>query len=277
VAEHENDFLKIIGIDKIYPVGEAMKKVLIAGESWMSFTTHVKGFDSFTTSTYAEGVEYLKRALEAGGYEVTFIPNHLAPSQFPFSADELGKYHAVILSDIGSNTLLLSDNVFIHGSRESNRLEELKKYVERGGGFLMIGGYMSFTGIDAKTRYGETVIAEILPVDLLKYDDRVEKPEGLVPITVMEQKNHAVFDGIEGEWPHFLGYNKTIMKKGQRNHELLAVIGNDPFIAVGSYGEGRTAAFTSDCAPHWGPQEFLEWKYYGTFWNNMVDWLSRVE
>ena len=24
------------------------KKVLLAGESWMSYTTHVKGFDSFT-------------------------------------------------------------------------------------------------------------------------------------------------------------------------------------------------------------------------------------
>ena len=25
------------------------KKVLLAGESWMSYTTHVKGFDSFYT------------------------------------------------------------------------------------------------------------------------------------------------------------------------------------------------------------------------------------
>ncbi|MFR2692345.1 MAG: glutamine amidotransferase [Enterocloster bolteae] len=24
-----------------------MKRVLLAGESWMSYTTHVKGFDSF--------------------------------------------------------------------------------------------------------------------------------------------------------------------------------------------------------------------------------------
>ena len=27
------------------------KKVLLAGESWMSYTTHVKGFDSFYTSS----------------------------------------------------------------------------------------------------------------------------------------------------------------------------------------------------------------------------------
>ena len=60
------------------------KKVLLAGESWMSYTTHVKGFDSFYTSTYETGEKWLKAALEAGGYEVTFLPNHLANEEFPF-------------------------------------------------------------------------------------------------------------------------------------------------------------------------------------------------
>ena len=61
------------------------KKVLLAGESWMSYTTHVKGFDAFYTSTYETGEKWLKAALEAGGYEVTFLPNHLANEEFPFS------------------------------------------------------------------------------------------------------------------------------------------------------------------------------------------------
>ena len=39
------------------------KKVLLAGESWMSYTTHVKGFDSFYTSTYETGEKWLKAAL----------------------------------------------------------------------------------------------------------------------------------------------------------------------------------------------------------------------
>ena len=29
-----------------------MKKILLAGESWTSVTTHIKGFDIFTTSRY---------------------------------------------------------------------------------------------------------------------------------------------------------------------------------------------------------------------------------
>lgn len=60
-----------------------MKKVLLAGESWMSYTTHVKGFDSFYTSTYETGEKWLVAALEKKGYEVTFLPNHLAADQFP--------------------------------------------------------------------------------------------------------------------------------------------------------------------------------------------------
>ena len=83
------------------------KKVLLAGESWMSYTTHVKGFDSFYTSVYETGEKWLKAALEEGGYEVTFMPNHLAGEEFPFTMEELKEYDAVILSDIGANTLLL--------------------------------------------------------------------------------------------------------------------------------------------------------------------------
>nr|WP_199563449.1 MULTISPECIES: glutamine amidotransferase [unclassified Oceanispirochaeta] len=89
-----------------------MKKILIAGESWMSYTTHVKGFDSFTTSTYEEGVDALRNAFLKGNYEVDFIPNHLAPTQFPMTLEEMIPFSCIVLSDIGSNTLLLSDTVF---------------------------------------------------------------------------------------------------------------------------------------------------------------------
>lgn len=247
-----------------------MKRVLIAGESWMSYTTHVKGFDSFTTSVYEEGVDGLRDALRSGGYEVDFIPNHLAPTKFPLAADELQAYSCIILSDIGSNTLLLSDNVFAGGNREANRLKLIRDYVEKGGSFLMIGGYMSFTGIDAKSRYGETAIADILPVGMLDKDDRAESPDGIYPEIIHPE--HPVLNGIDGDWPHFLGYNRTVLKSD--SGDLLATIGGDPFIAVADYGNGRSAVFTSDCAPHWGPREFMDWVHYDRFWCNLMDWLT---
>ena len=42
----------------------------------------------------------------------------------------------------------------------------------------MVGGYMSFQGINGVARYKSTVIEEILPVEILPYDDRIEIPEG---------------------------------------------------------------------------------------------------
>ena len=105
------------------------KKVLLAGESWMSYTTHVKGFDSFYTSVYETGEKWLKAALEEGGYEVTFMPNHLAGEEFPFTMEELKEYDAVILSDIGANTLLLPSATFMRSEKKPNRCNLIRDYV----------------------------------------------------------------------------------------------------------------------------------------------------
>ena len=246
-----------------------MTKILIAGESWTSHTIHIKGFDTFTTSKYEEGVKWFKEGLEKNGVEVDYIPNHLAPEKFPVTLEELKKYDVVFLSDIGSNTLLLPDQVFAKGMKVPNRCELLKEYVNEGGAFVMIGGYMSFTGVDAKTRYGETAVKDILPVKLLDKDDRQELPQGVNPKKV---KEHKIFKGIDEEFPYFLGYNKTT--GCSEIGEILAEINGDPFIAVGNFGKGKSLAFTSDFAPHWGSMEFVEWKYYDKLWLNIISWLT---
>ena len=56
-------------------------KVLIAGESWTTHSTHVKGFDSFQTSTYAEGGTDMIASIRGGGYDVTYQPSHIAAEQ----------------------------------------------------------------------------------------------------------------------------------------------------------------------------------------------------
>ena len=128
------------------------KKILIAGESWTSVTTHIKGADTFITSVYAEGADYLREALESGGYEVTYVPNHHAQDGLPFTGQEYAAYDAVILSDIGSNTLLLPSATFGRSEKRPNRCQAIRDYVLDGGALVMIGGYMSFTEIDTKTR-----------------------------------------------------------------------------------------------------------------------------
>lgn len=245
------------------------KRILLAGESWMSYTTHVKGFDSFYTSTYETGEQYIKAAFLAGGYEFTFMPNHLAPEEFPFTMEELKQYDLVILSDIGANTLLLPAPTFAKSQLMPNRCNLIRDYVMEGGALLMVGGYLTFSGVDAKGKWQDTAVQEVLPVQVLSTDDRMEHCEGVRPVTVM---NHGIFDGLEKEWPRVLGYNRTMAKP---DAQVLATVCDDPFIAIGEYGAGRSAAFTTDCAPHWAPPEFCEWKSYNRLFQNMAKWLTK--
>ncbi len=247
-------------------------KVLLAGESWMSHTIHVKGFDSFTTSEYAEGASWLIAGLEAHGIDVTFLRNHDAAREFPSTLEELDAYDVVLLSDIGSNTLLLPPDTFVRSKSTPNRCDLLKEWVHGGGGLAMIGGYLSFSGIDGKARFQRTAVADVLPVVMDDGDDRVELPQGITP--TVESPDHPVLAGIDGAWPHFLGYNRL---RPSPDGEVVARAGEDVFVAVGEFGRGRSAAFASDCGPHWGPPAFVEWTHYGRFWSNLVRWLARAE
>ena len=244
------------------------KKVLLAGESWTSYTTHVKGFDAFYTSVYEEGADTLIRALERGGYEVTYLPNHIAPAKFPFTMEEIRQYDLVILSDIGSNTLLLHPDTFSKSIRMPNRCNLIRDYVNEGGAFLMIGGYMVFSGVDAKAKYGQTAVKDVLPVKCLDCDDLMEHPEGVTPVLVHD---HPALKNVPKEWPHFLGYNKTLPVEG---HDVVMTIEGDPFIAFGSFGKGKAGIFASDCAPHWGPPEFVNWEGYDPLWQGIADYLT---
>ena len=46
-------------------------RVLMAGESWMTHSLHVKGFDSFTSSTYVEGETAIILAMRFGDVDLT--------------------------------------------------------------------------------------------------------------------------------------------------------------------------------------------------------------
>ena len=48
-----------------------------------------------------------------------------------------------------------------------------------------------------------------------------------------------------------------------------------PLLAAGEIGKGRTLAYTSDPAPHWG-LNFVFWEKYNQFWINIMDWLVKA-
>jgi len=246
----------------------APRRVLIAGESWVTLGLHLKGVATYTTGSYAVGLAALVSALESRTWSVTHIPNHLATTDFPSTPAALEAFDVVVLSDIPSDTLLLHPDTFERGQRTPDRLALLRDYVSSGGGLAMVGGYMSFSGFDGKARYQATALSEPLPVDMLGHDDRVEAPAGVTPVV---NRSHPILEDIPPDWPHFLGYNRFVAKNGA---QVLMTVGSDPFLVVGRYERGRSAAFASDCSPHWGSPEFLEWRGYGQFWDQLLRWVS---
>jgi uncharacterized membrane protein len=244
-------------------------KILLAGESWTSLGLHLKGFSIYTTGSYEEGGKPLIKALESHGIEVTYIPNHLVPEHFPNDVEDLNAYDAIILSDIGADTFLLHPDTLMRSIRRPNTLKVMADYVANGGGLMMIGGFMSFSGFGGNACYHNTVFADVLPVRMLGHDDRVECPEGIHPAI---KAPHPVLDGMSSDWPHFLGYQRLIAKP---DTETVLTAGDDPFLVLGYHGKGRTIAFASDCSPHWGSPEFVGWSDYSRFWSQLVTWLSR--
>ena len=168
-------------------------RVLFAGESWMTHSVHTKGFDSFDMSSYHEGGTEMIAALRAGGAELTYQPSHIAMDSFPFTRKEIDAFDVVILSDIGANSLLLPDRVAIRSESWPNRLELIRDFVNDGGGLLMVGGYLTFQGIQAKGNYKGSPVEDVLPVELFPYDDRLECPQGVTPTLV--KPDHPVRQG----------------------------------------------------------------------------------
>ena len=252
------------------------KKLLLVGESWVSTANHVKGWDTFSSVTFHLGAEPLVKALEDSPFELTYMKAHDAAKDFPLSLKELQTFDAILLSDIGSNTLLPHPEVWLNGNPVPNRLKLIREYTEAGGGLMMIGGYFSFQGIDGKARWHRTAVETALPVTCLPHDDRYEAPEGIEAEIVLP--SHPIVRGLNEKWPALLGMNEVVAKTS-KDIEVIAEVQTDngklPLLVAGSYGKGRTLAWTSDIGPHWLPGKFVAWHGYRKLWIQAFSWLTR--
>lgn len=250
-----------------------MARILLVGESWFVHSIHQKGFDSFTTSTYEEGGAEFVAALRERDHEVTHIPAHRVEHDFPRTAAGLAEVaDVVVLSDIGANTFQLPADVFARSGVIEDPIVALRDFVAAGGALLMVGGYLSFSGIDAKARWAHSALADTLPVRVLDRDDRVELPAGAAPRVC--EPAHPIVAGLDPEWPAVLGLNEVVARD---TGAVLATVGTHPLLVVGEWEAGRAAAFTSDLAPHWAPPAFLAWPGYAVLFDRIVRWLSREE
>lgn len=246
-----------------------MAKVVVVGESWFTYAVHQKGFDAFYTSEYVEGGGEFLAALTGAGHEVTYIPSHQIHRQLPDTIDELRAIaDVVVISDVGANSFQLAPQTFGGSVPSVDKTELIRLFVASGGGLVMIGGYLTFTGIEGKGRWGSCPLAAALPVALSDHDDRVELPSGATPTVTAD---HPIIGDLPPRWPDLLGLNRVEPKPGS---VLLATCRTHPLLVVGTYERGRSAAFTSDIAPHWAPPEFVRWAGYPVLFDRLVRWVA---
>lgn len=203
----------------------------------------------FGDGTLAGSARYL-----AGVMTYYKIPFDHVPTARRFTGKTLRhRYSLFVLSDYPSRNL----------PRSIQR--EMVQKVREGTGFLMIGGWSSFTGVDG--RYRGTPIADILPVMLSQKDDRMNAAGGAV---VYLKKHHSVFKGLSfRSAPVVAGFNRVTAKPSSevllgarkilpRYPNIMLEKKSYPFLIFSRYGKGKVAAVTTDVAPHW-VGSFVDW------------------
>ena len=195
-------------------------KVLLAGETWISQSTHFKGFDSFSSVTYHSGADAYIAALATFDISVTHMPAHDVPQDFPKTVDECQKFDVIVLSDIGANSLQLPPETWLHGQASPSRLDALNEWVHAGGGLMMAGGYLSFQGFQARANFARSPLATSLPVTMSDFDDRVECSAGEKARAV--DTTHELAALVTSEAPNLLGYNRVFAKD---EAEVVATVG----------------------------------------------------
>jgi uncharacterized membrane protein len=252
-------------------------RILYVGDSWMTAGT-LGAFSSLTYDLRGASVENQAQRIidhwrSDPNFSVEYMTGWDALAHFPETVERIQRYDVIFLSDVESDALVLYPmERSMRAPMGPNRLKLVRDFVRAGGALAMIGGYATFTGRHNAGNYSGTPVEEALPVDCLeRNDDRVETPEGaLARITAA---SHPILQGLDwSSAPIFNGYNRV---KAKTNAQVLARIGDsdDPLLVVGGFGKGRSLAFTSDIAPHWGAG-FQDWPYCWQFLDQMVQWLA---
>ncbi len=167
-------------------------------------------------------------------------------------------------------------------------LPNVRDYVRSGGALAMVGGEQSF----GDGGYGDTPLAEVLPVQPLSGTQEVEgearprlTPEGRRhPVTALVPGEGAS-DAMWGSLPPVTAVNLTrALGPGQGASVLLETptVQADgrpaPLVAVRQVGQGRTLAVTTDASWRWGfvaAESGGGDRAYMRFWNSALRWLVK--
>jgi len=129
------------------------------------------------------------------GAEVISQPSwelyHTSPEAF---AERLQWATTIVFGDVETKCLMLHPDFFTRqkwGDQPitfPDRFDLLREWVEAGGHFHMNGGWLSFAGELGKGGWGRSRFHDVLPVECLQHDDRIESTAGFIVKTVMTAK-----------------------------------------------------------------------------------------
>ncbi len=162
-----------------------------------------------------------------------------------------------------------------------NALASIEQLVQKGAGFMMLGGYASFGNGDWKG----TEIEKLLPVDL-GVRGQEEQPVRMTPTEAGLRRFGYILRIADGQdvakaWANLpkLDGITTIKASGSGIDTVLATADGDanrPILVTQNYGQGRTLAFAGDTTHRWVRDEAGA-EAHARFWRQTVIWLARQE
>ncbi len=203
-------------------------------------------------------------------------------SLIPFPTQELFE------EQLGSFDLIVFQNFTYRGYHMEQYLPLIRDYVRNGGGFVMIGGDLSF----ASGGYEGTAVEDFLPVTLPRDRADLLSAGDLAPVLTEAGKRHPITalsvvpEENESRWkalPPLSGANRVgALRPGAQallEHPTLRVEGRQmPVVAAQTFGRGRVLAIATDSTWRW---DFMatgaggDNRDYYKFWGNAIRWLIR--
>lgn len=220
--------------------------------------------------------ERLKKAFITAGAEVECWANwdlyNMPPGDFEKA---LKRIDVLVVSDVEARCFHLFPDFFDRSKYKGQtivfpeRLKTMRRFVEAGGGLMMLGGWLSFSGHMEKGGWRRCSYTSALPVECLVGEDLMESSEGFDVRVPMP--NHPITKGLPWKsWRPILGYNEV---RAKPEATVLVEIKQNghPLVVVSNLGKGRQFLYMSDPVPHWGIN-FELWPGYDAFWNRALHW-----
>ena len=202
--------------------------------------------------------------------------------RLPETEGDFKLFDVIILGDL--------DRTFL--TRE--QMAQLRKFVNDGGGLLMLGGHNSF----GPGGYAGTDVEAVLPV-ACGPRSQPQEPTPFIPQLTAAGESHPIFAGVA---PFFFGpagrkpdenlpkleglLGCVTVPAAKPGASVLAIhptrqIDGQPLVvaAVQRFGAGRSAAVTADTTWQWDPpmRGMGRQSPYERFWGQLIRWLANVE